>query len=255
MSNTLVQIDRSHAGIAIVSMQRAEKRNALNVALLEQLAHSVERLQADASCRVMILRGDGPVFSAGLDLSEANDPAIAEKSAEAIRNVIALIRESPLIVIAAASGAAYAGGAGLLAACDLVVLSDDFRIGFPEVRRGMVAAIIMSALVGRIRAGDLRELLLVAEPIEACRAQQLGLANWVVPADQVMPQALTVGQKVLAGGPTAVRETKRLLNQESQNIDLALLRQLHEHIRHGAEAREGFAAFCERRQPNWNPHS
>lgn len=255
MSDTLVQIDRSQTGIAIVSMLRAEKRNALNVALLDQLASAIELLQTDPACRVVILRGEGPVFSAGLDLTEANDPAMAERSAEAVRRVISLVRESPLIVIAAATGAAYAGGAGLLAACDLVVMAEDFRIGFPEVRRGMVAAIIWSVLAGKVRQGDLRELLLVAEPIDAVRAQQIGLANWIVPAEQVLPYSKAVAQKILAGGPVAVRETKRLLNQDPPTVDIALLQQLHERVRHGAEAREGFAAFCERRQPNWSPNT
>lgn len=255
MSDALVHIDRSQSSVAVVSLQRAEKRNALNIAILEELTRSLEGLEQDPTCRVVIIRGEGSVFCAGLDLVEANDPNVAEKSADGIRRVVTLIRESSLIVIAAAVGGAYAGGAGLLAACDLAVVAEDLRLGFPEVRRGLVAAIVWGVLVGKLRDGDLRELLLVAEPIGALRAQQMGLVQWIVPNERVLAHAREMAQHILAGGPEAVRESKRLLNRDPRSVDFRSLQSLHERIRHGAEAREGFAAFRDRREPNWSQNS
>lgn len=255
MSDELVHIDQSHHGVAVVSMCRADKRNALNVALLEQLGNAIERLERDESCRVLILRGEGPVFCAGLDLIEADDPAVTEKSAEGVRKVLTLLQESPLITIAAALGGAYAGGAGLLAACDLVVGADDLQIGFPEVRRGLVAAIVWGVISRKVRDGELRELLLVGEPITAQRAREIGMAQWLVPSNRVVEHAWSIARNILAGAPNAVRETKRLLNLGNPAIDFTMLQQLHERIRDSDEAREGRAAFRDRREPGWCKHS
>lgn len=255
MNNSFVRIENLSPGMVSLTLQRSEKRNALNVALLTELGDAIERLGLDPSCRVALLQGDGPVFCAGLDLVEAAQPESAEASAEQIRRVLDLMHESPVIFVGAAQGAAMAGGAGLLAACDLVVAADDLRIGFPEVRRGLLAAIVSKVVAARVRDGDLRELLLLAEPITAERACQMGLIQWIVPAEQLHDRAIAIGKAILAGGPDAVRQTKWLINQRPASIDLATLRQLHERIRHSDEAREGIAAFKERREPNWCDHS
>ena len=251
MSNDLVHVEHFEAGLAIVSMRRGEKRNALNVAMLRQLADAFEVLERQPTCRVAILRGDGPVFCAGLDLVEASDPTSAEESAAGVRRLLATIQQSSLIVIAAAHGAAVAGGAGILCACDLVIATEDLKLGFPEVRRGLVAAIVSGVLVRKVRDGDLRELLLFGEPITAVRAQQMGLVNWIIPAPQLLDHARKIAAGVLAGGPQSIRETKRLLNHSPGSTDFASLQALHERVRLGTEAREGLAAFQERREPNW----
>jgi len=255
MNNALVRTERLVAGMTSLTLQRADKRNALNVALLTQLGDSIENLSRDTRCRVVVLRGDGPVFCAGLDLTEAAQPATAEASAEQIRRCLELMRQSPLIFIGAAQGAAMAGGAGLLAACDLVVAADDLRIGFPEVRRGLVAAIVSKVVAARVREGDLRELFLLAEPINAERARQMGLVQWIVPAEKLHDRALAMGMAILAGGPEAVRQTKWLINQRPATVELETLQLLHERIRHSDEAREGLAAFKGKREPNWCDHS
>lgn len=255
MSDELVHVDQNHIGVAVLSMCRAEKRNALNVALLEQMESAIESLERDTACRVLILRGEGPIFCAGLDLIEADDPDVTERSAEAIRRLLIRLRESQLVSVAAAHGGAYAGGAGLLAACDLVVAADDLRIGFPEIRRGLVAAIVWGVVSKKVRDGDLRDLFLVGEPISAQRAQQIGLVQRLAPGDRVVEQAWSVARSILAGGPNAVRETKRLLNQKSGAVDFDSLKELHERMRHGAEAREGLAAFRDRREPDWCKNS
>jgi methylglutaconyl-CoA hydratase len=164
---------------------------------------------------------------------------------------VTLLHESPLISIAAATGGAYAGGAGLLAACDLVLADEKFQLGFPEVRRGLVAAIVWGVLSRKVRDGDLRELFLVAEPITAARAQMIGLVQYIEPSQQVLAKAYRVATSILAGGPNAVRESKLLLNHDRASVDFQHLQELHERVKHSAEAHEGLMAFKERRKPNW----
>lgn len=251
MSDQFVRSENLQPGIDLVTLSRADKRNALNIALLHQLSHAIENLERNPRSRILILTGEGSVFCAGLDLVEAADVSLAEESAEGIRKALTQLRTTPLIVICAAVGAAYAGGAGLLAASDLVVASDDFKLGFPEVRRGLVAAMVFAMLAGKVRNGDLRELFLLGEPISAQRAYEMGLIQWLVPSEQVIERATSIARTVAKGGPNAVRETKQLLNGQCIATDVALLKELHERVRQSDEALEGLAAFRERREPNW----
>ncbi len=210
--------------------------------------------QAIRRNRVVILRGAGPVFSAGLDLREAADSSLVERSAAAVSRALDLLRTSPLITIAAVQGGAFAGGAGLMAACDIVIAAADAKIGFPEARRGLLPALICDVLMHKVREGDLRELFLAGEPIDATRAQQVGLVQRVVPAERLLDEALSVARSVVAGGPQTIRQTKALLNAMFQRTDDHAgpdLVETHLAARHSDEAREGLAAFAEKREPNW----
>ena len=164
------------------------------------------------------------------------------------------IAASPLVTIAAVHGAAYGGGAGVMACCDFVIAAEDLRICFPEVRRGLLPALVAAALRPRLRDGDLRELLLLGEPIDAPRALQMGIVRQVVPAERLLVEARAMAATILKGGPDAVRRTKRLLG-ELDSTDRASLfaRALEFHKQGGLsdEAREGMAAFREHREPNW----
>src|SRR5688500_5451297 len=115
----LLLVETLERGIASVTLNRPDRRNALSIELLEQLCVEVDRLASDRIHRVVILRGAGPVFSAGLDLREAADSSLVERSAGAVSRALGLLRTSPLIMIAAVQGGAFAGGAGLMAACDI----------------------------------------------------------------------------------------------------------------------------------------
>ena len=222
--------------------------------MLEQLCAEIERLASDRTNRVVILRGAGPVFSAGLDLREAADSSLVERSAAAVSRALDLLRASPLVMIAAVQGGAFAGGAGLMAACDIVIAAADAKIGFPEARRGLLPALICGVLMHKVREGDLRELFLAGEPIDAARAQQVGLVQRVVPADRLLDEALSVARSVTAGGPNTIRQTKALLNatfQQTSDSSAPNLVETHLAARHSDEAREGLAAFAEKREPNW----
>ncbi len=251
MSDELVLSRRHSPEIAIVTLNRPDKRNALNVALLGQLTATLDNLEKDPACRVVILGGEGNVFCAGMDLVEAASAEANKSAASGIRRVLEQLRDSRLVSIAAAHGAAYGGGGGLIAACDLVVAANDLRIAFPETRRGLVPALVSVVLAKKLRDGDLRELFLVGEPISPLRAQEIGLAQWVVPKEQLLSHTLAIAERVTLGGPDAVHLTKLLLNRRA--IDFQSLHAIHEQVRQSDEAAEGMAAFREGRQPNWVP--
>jgi methylglutaconyl-CoA hydratase len=253
MSN-LVLLDQLQSGIVILTLNRPDRRNALSIELMERLISTLEQLATTGETRVAILRGAGPVFCAGLDLREASDASLATKSAHAVAAMLKAVSETPLITIAAMHGGAFAGGGGLMAACDIVVAAEDAQIGFPEARRGLLPALITDVLRRKVGEGDLRELLLTGDPIDATRAQQLGLVQRLALPGQELDTALTMARSILEGGPQTIRDTKRMLNQTASLTGNQLTEALlhwHEQARCSDEATEGLAAFGEKRSPSW----
>jgi len=243
--------------VCTLRLNRPEKRNALNVEMLEQLCASIQAQESDASRRILVLRGAGPVFCSGLDLAEAAQPERAELSAELLAKTLRALATTRLITIAAVQGAAIAGGAGLMSACDFAVATRDAKFGYPEVRRGLVPALIMTFLRRQLRERDARELLLLGKPFDAGHAHAIGLINRVV-ADQAAleTEVRALTSSLLQGAPQALAETKRLLAElwpAPLAADLERAHAFHLSARHSAEAREGIAAFNEKRPPNWAP--
>lgn len=254
MNAPVLLVEQVDEATALVTLNRPERRNALTIELMEALCTTFDSLAGESRRRIAILRGAGPAFCAGLDLHEAAQLDVAERSAEWVVRTFETIAASPLITIAAAHGAAYAGGAGLLACCDFALAADDLRISFPEVRRGLVPALVAAVLKGRVREGELRELFLIGEPITAERAWAMGLIQRVVPGDRLIEEARSLAAKILMGAPQAVRQTKRILRELRPHVSSQWLAQalaFHKEARLSDEAREGLAAFLERREPNW----
>ncbi len=249
-----ILVEATKPGLAIVTLNRPERRNALSIELLEGLCDRIESMGQSDAVRVVILRGAGPTFSAGLDLAQAADPALVSHSAKCVARALQLMRQTPMITIAAAHGGAYAGGAGLMAACDIAIGTTDLKIAFPEARRGLLPALICAVMSPKIREGDLRELFLVGNTIDAPRAQQIGLLQRVVPAIELIPTAIEVADGILAGGPQTIQATKKLLNQAyvpNQAVSTEHMLELHLGARQSPEATEGLAAFLEKRLPSW----
>jgi methylglutaconyl-CoA hydratase len=158
------------------------------------------------------------------------------------------------VTIAAVHGAAVAGGAGIMSACDFVVAAEKTKIGYPEVRRGLVAGLVMTFLRRQVGERNMRELVLGGELIDAERAREIGLVNRVVAPGQLINEAQKFADSVLQGAPNAVAQTKRLIEElwstsVKEDVDLALKH--HVQARESAEAREGIAAFNDKRPPNW----
>jgi methylglutaconyl-CoA hydratase len=164
------------------------------------------------------------------------------------------ISQTRLITIAAVHGAAVAGGAGIMSACDFVVAAQGTKIGYPEVRRGLVAGLVMTFLRRQVGERNMRELLFSSELIDAQRAKDIGLVNRVVARDDVMSEAQRFAESVLQGAPGALAQTKRLVDQlwwRSVNEDVDLALKYHLEARESTEAHEGIAAFNEKRKPKW----
>jgi methylglutaconyl-CoA hydratase len=240
---------------ALLTLNRPERRNALCVELLEQLLDAVAAAEADPAARVLVVRGAGPAFCSGLDLAEAADEARGRRSAELIARALLALSDSRLVTIACVHGAAVAGGAGLMSACDMAVAAAGTKIGYPEPRRGLVAGMVMTLLRRQLRERDAREILLTGEIFGAARALEIGLVNRVAPdADAALAEAMRLADSVRQGGPGAVAQTKRLLSglwHRPLQAELAQALAAHLEARGSPEAAEGIAAFREKRPPGW----
>jgi methylglutaconyl-CoA hydratase len=250
----VVLIEKQTPQITVVTLNRPERRNALTIELLTQLQAAIKVASDGLQGRVIILRGAGVAFCTGLDLKEAADQSKAHATAEMVANTLIAISQTRLVTIAAVHGAAVAGGAGIMSACDFVVAAEGTKIGYPEVRRGLVAGLVMTFLRRQTGERNMRQLLLGSELIDAERAKEIGLVNRVVSQHDLMNEALKFAGSVLQGAPGAVTQTKRLIEElwgrsAKEDIDLAL--KYHMSARESAEAREGIAAFNEKRKPNW----
>ena len=258
MSSAMIITKQLEEGITLVTLNRPDKRNALNCALMEACSEAFESLAQDPTQRVIILRGEGPVFCAGLDLAEAFAPQNGERTAGLVARLLRAVYQVPQVTIAAVHGASIACGAGLMSACDLVVATPETRIGYTEVRRGLVAALVMTLLHRQVRERDARELLLLGDLISAERAREMGLVSRVVSPDKLMDEALALARTALLGAPGAIGHTKKVLDElwpSSFNHDLDETLLHHLSARASTEMREGVAAFLEKRNPSWHPKS
>ena len=251
MPNVLVEEkDRT----TIVTLNRPERRNALTIELMSELADALDKTSADPQKRVLVLRGAGQAFCAGLDLQETTVVEKAHHSAAMVAKTLLAISQTRLITIAQVHGAAVAGGAGLMSACDFVVAAQRTKIGYPETKRGLVAGLVMTFLRRQLRERDLRELLFTGDLINAERAHEIGLVNRVVSPNELENETQKIVAAVLQNAPAALASTKRLIEElwsSSVKEDLETALRHHMEARESAEAIEGIAAFLEKRPPNW----
>src|SRR5215469_12068435 len=250
----VVLIEKQTPQITVVTLNRPERRNALTIELLAELQAAIKIASEQPQQRVLILRGAGAAFCTGLDLKEAADHTKAHATAEMVAKTLITLSQVPLVTIAAVHGAAVSGGAGIMSACDFVVAAARTKIGYPEVRRGLVAGLVMTFLRRQVGERNMREMLFSGELIDAARAREIGLVNRIVSAGDVMSEAQKFAASVLQGAPGALAQTKRLVEElwwqsVKEDVDLAL--KYHLHARESDEAREGIAAFNEKRNPNW----
>src|SRR5436189_2883532 len=209
----VVLIEKQTPQVTVLTLNRPERRNALTIELLSELNAAIKIGSDQPDERVIVLRGAGAAFCTGLDLKEAADPKKAHATAEMVANTLVALSQTRLITIAAVHGAAVAGGAGIMSACDFVVAAEKTKIGYPEVRRGLVAGLVMSFLRRQLRERDIRELLLGSELIDAERAREIGLVNRVVAPDDVMSEARKFADAALQGAPGALKQTKKLIEE------------------------------------------
>ena len=239
-------------GVLIVTINRPEAKNAMNKAAAEGIAAAMDRLDAEDDLRVGVLTGAGGTFCSGMDLKgflRGESPSVEGRG---FGGVVQAPPRKPLI--AAVEGYALAGGLELMIACDLVVANAGAKFGIPEAKRGLVAAaggVMM--LPDQIPERIAMELALTGDFIDAQRAYELGLINKVVEGS-ALDGALELAKKIVANGPLAVRVSKAIV-KESRGwpMDERYKRQgeLIAPVFVSQDAREGAAAFAEKRAPNW----
>jgi methylglutaconyl-CoA hydratase len=256
----LVKI-QAHEHTATVTLNRPEKRNALSRAVLAELHQALDDLRQERKIRGVILTGAGRVFCAGMDLSEmleagdqADRQALWHADAVVYHDLVEAMLRFPKPLVAAVNGAAVAGGAGLVMACDLVVACESATFGFPEPRRGVVAGMVAPLLAFRVGGAQAAYLLLTAQLIGAREAHRYGLFHELVADDKIWARANELIGEVAKSAPESVQMTKRLLNE---TIGEQLLSQLTAGAAVSAASRtteaaaEGLKAFSEKREPKW----
>ena len=259
MSDILVRYE-SRPPAVILTMNRPDRRNALSRGLIAALSDAFQRARDDTAARCVILTGAGPAFCAGMDLAELEETLHQrEESAvwdDALRlaTLYDLIYTLPKPTIAAVNGPAVAGGAGLVTVCDLAVAVPEARLGYPEVRRGLVAAMVMPHLLRHVGERTARWLLLTGELIDAAEAVRVGMINAVAPAAELLERAWAWARALAEGGPNALARTKELLHRFSrQAMSVAEAAQASAAPRLTEECRQGLEAFFARRPVPWAP--
>ena len=242
--------------VVTLTLDRPDRRNALDPNLLASLAEAFGGLSSDDSVRVIVLTGAGSAFSAGADidwmrasrtLSRDDNRAEAAAMAEAFDAV----DRCPKAVIARVNGPAIGGGAGLVACADLAVAVDGARFAFAEVRLGLLPATIAPYVVRAIGPGHARALFTSGRPFDAEEARSLGLVHRVVVPGDLDAAVTDSVRDFLACAPGAVAANKRLVRDLSASITLADLPERIAEARAGSEGQEGLAAFVEKREPRW----
>jgi enoyl-CoA hydratase/carnithine racemase len=212
---TVLQIE-NRGQVRILTMNRPEKRNALNSELTRNLLEALQAADSDESVGAIVLTGAGPGFCAGADLSEFRDlqqAVAAENRAELTMQLHLAFSRIRVPVVTAINGHAMGGGAGLAIAGDLAVMADGARLGYPEPKHGIVAAIVMANLVRQVGRKAAFELVALGEPIDAQRALQLGMINRICPSGELIATALEFSEKLAAVKRLAMAETKKLFHE------------------------------------------
>jgi methylglutaconyl-CoA hydratase len=250
-------------GIARVTLDRPDKRNALTRDFVDRLRMAVDQLRTNEQLRVLVLQANGPAFCAGMDLEEMQLRARSDSAAvqfqrdsEIYCDLLTILYAIPVPTIAAVQGPALAGGVGLVVSCDLVIASDTAYFTLPEPVRGIMAAMVTPLLIHRVGAGRATYMLLSGEKIPATMALAAGLCHDVVPANQLMERVDRLVRSVLTGSPKALAMTKKHIKR---CLAVDPVEQVRKSIavsataRETDDAREGLAAFLEKRQPAWQP--
>jgi enoyl-CoA hydratase len=240
-------------GVAVITINRPEARNAVNGEVARGIAAAVDDLDASKDVQVLILTGAGGTFSAGMDLKgflSGDSPSVGD------RGFGGFVQRPPAKpMIAAVEGYALAGGFEMVLACDLVVASEDAKFGLPEVRRSLVAgAGGLLRLPKRIPYHLAMEIALTGEHYPASRLHEAGLVNRLVPAGQAVAAARELAGRIALGGPLALTATKRVIVESGDwPAAEAFQRQgaIIAPVFTSGDAREGALAFAEKRTPVW----
>ncbi|SEO30856.1 methylglutaconyl-CoA hydratase [Duganella sp. CF517] len=251
------------AKTATVTLNRPDTRNAFNEETIAELTRAFRELGADDDLRAIVLAANGPAFCAGADLNWMKKMAgytHAENHADALQlaEMLRTIYLCPKPVVAKVQGDCYAGGMGLVAACDIIVAVDEANFCLSEVKLGLIPATISPYVIKAMGENASRRYFLTAERFPAREALRIGFAHEVVASDALDAKVAEIVKALVNNSPNAVRQAKALVRDVvGQTVDDALLADTAEriaHIRASEQGREGVASFLEKRKPNWLTH-
>lgn len=258
----LVLVERPERGIAVVTLNKPDTRNALSVGLIGALHDAITALSADASVSAIVIAAKGPAFSAGHDLKELTahradadgGRAFFKETMDACAGLMLAIVNSPKPVIAAVEATATAAGCQLVATCDLAIAAETAKFCTPGVNIGLFCSTPMVALARNVPRKRAMEMLLLGELISAAEAAEYGLVNRAVPAAEVMGAALGFARRIVAKSPATVAIGKEAFYRQIEQpladaytyaagvmVENMLIR----------DAQEGIGAFIDKRKPEW----
>ncbi len=255
MSDELVHLDISR-GVATITLDSPHNRNALSRQLVADLDRHLSTALADEHARVIVLTGNGPSFCSGADLKERRTETSGSDAprARGLAPVLATMWNAPKPIVGRINGPARAGGIGLIAACDISVAVESATFGFSEVRIGVIPAMIAVVVVPKIGESRALELFMTGDPFDAKRAVSCGLLTAAAPDGELDAVVGRYVASLLKGGPTALGACKRLVRDVPKlSMDAAFEEMTARSVRffRSEEAREGLAAFAEKRPPRW----
>jgi len=247
-----IRFEVDSRGVATLTLNRPEVRNAMNGELMSQMAETIGNLPSDV--RVLVLAGEGKVFSSGADLAWMMSATEAGGDSAVLLSLFSAVDQCRAPVVARVQGAAMAGAAGLVACCDFAVAAEDAVFGFTEVRLGLVPAVISPYILRKTGYSFARAAFLTGERFDARRAYEVGLVHRIVPSDQLDAAVEEVVRSLLLAGPEAIGEVRKLIEKiwgrspsEVSDVTVAAISER----RASEEGREGITAFLEKRRPRW----
>ena len=246
--------------IATVTLNRPDKRNALNYVVIKELKDAFKTLEADPAVKVIVLRGSGGVFCSGADLEylqKLQEYGFNENLIDSthLMELFHQIHKLNKIVIAQVEGHALAGGCGLATVCDFAFAVPEAKFGYTEVRIGFIPAIVMVFLIRKIGEGRAKQLLLTGDLIEAEKAERMGLVNEVVSVDKIGETVRTFAEKLCKLNSGGAMELTKKMMSDVQNMPLpealSFAARMNAHARDTAECKRGIAAFLNKEKLDW----
>jgi methylglutaconyl-CoA hydratase len=246
-------------GVAIITLNRPDKRNAISYELITDLLAALAEV-AQSPALVLIVTGAGKAFCSGMDLENlkaliGRSPEQSLEDSKIMARLFRTLYDFPKPTIAAVNGAAIAGGTGMATLCDFTLAVPEAKFGYTEVRIGFVPAIVSTFLLRQVGEKVARDLLLTGRLFDAEEAVRIGLINEIVPAEDLLTRARALATQLMENSPASLLYTKRLLSAAARaEMDVQIEAAVRENaaIRSTEDFREGIASFLEKRKPKWS---